>query len=110
MDEYAQKIADLNDAFRKSSQGGLTVITPGIRALSSEERTQIVAKVRLFNIFNEANDPHRQHDFGVVERSGQESAYWKIDHYDEHLQGGSEDPADPAKTTRVLTIMLASEY
>ncbi len=31
-------------------------------------------------------------------------------YYDANVEFGSEDPADPTKTTRVLTIMLTSEY
>ncbi|MFZ2108608.1 MAG: DUF3768 domain-containing protein [Roseiarcus sp.] len=34
----------------------------------------------------------------------------KIDYYDRATEMGSPDPADPAATTRVLTIMLADEY
>jgi hypothetical protein len=33
-----------------------------------------------------------------------------IDYYDATMEFGSEAPADASKTTRVLTIMLASEY
>ena len=36
--------------------------------------------------------------------------FWKIDYYDPNLEFGSEDPADPTKTTRILTLMLADEY
>ena len=34
----------------------------------------------------------------------------KLDYFDKELKFGSENPADPSKTTRVLTIMLAEEY
>ena len=39
-----------------------------------------------------------------------EKFFWKIDYYDRKTEFGSPDPADPALTTRVLTIMRADEY
>ena len=55
------------------------------------------------------NDPHEEHDFGVVEHGGVR-CFWKIDYYDREMEMLSPDPADPSVTTRVLTIMLADEY
>jgi hypothetical protein len=39
-----------------------------------------------------------------------ERLFFKIDYYDSTLTMGSSDPADPAVTCRVMTVMLASEY
>jgi hypothetical protein len=68
-----------------------------------------LVKVATFSEFTTGNDPYGEHDFGFFKLVGRTS-YWKIDYYDEKCEFGSADPADPEKTTRLLTLMLASEY
>lgn len=41
---------------------------------------------------------------------GGEDYYWKIDYYDRDLALHSPNPADPALTIRMLTIMRVDEY
>ena len=103
------RIRELNDAFRKSLVGGKVVVTAGVNALGSERLEQLLSIVRTFDQFNEDNDPHGEHDFGAF-KSGTETFFWKIDTYDKQRRYGSENPADPKMTTRVLTIMLATEW
>jgi hypothetical protein len=104
------EIRRLNDSFRRSlSGGGKRLMTAGVAALPPEDQAAIRAKVITFDAFTEDNDPHGEHDFGAFDHAGRR-IFWKIDYYDQSLQFGSEDPADPAQTTRVLTIMLAEEY
>jgi hypothetical protein len=105
----AEKIRTLNDAFRRTLTGGQVMMTAGIAALSDAARARVLNKVRTFDAFTADNDPHGEHDFGNFEVDGRK-IFWKIDAYDAAMEFGSEDPADPNKTTRVLTIMLASEY
>ena len=105
----AERIRDLNDAFRQSFTGGKVLMTAGIAAMTDEMRGEVFDRVRTFAAFNADNDPRGEHDFGNFEIDGRK-LFWKIDHYDAAMEFGSEDPADPSKTTRVLTIMLASEY
>jgi len=103
-------IRRLNDIFRQSlSGGGKRLMTAGIIALPYQHQAAILAKVMAFDQFTEDNDPHGEHDFGAFDHDGQR-IFWKIDYYDASEEFGSEDPADPTQTTRVLTVMLASEY
>ena len=103
------RIRDLNDAFRKSFHGGRVMLTEGIAGLESDVQALAVRKVAAFAAFGEDNDPHGEHDFGSFDLAGRKF-FWKMDYYTPDLRGGSEDPADPAITTRVLTIMLVEEY
>ena len=105
----ATRIRELNDAFRMSFLGGRVVVTASIAALGDDRCATIFEAVRSFDSFDRDNDPHGQHDFGAFTDDG-DQVYWKIDYYDRECVYGSEDPADPQKTTRVLTIMLAEDY
>jgi len=107
--EHRAKIKALNDAFRTSFSGGKLFLTAGLVALPAEVRTMALAKVAAYNDFDESDDPWGEHDFGAFECAGQ-TFFWKIDYYDRTMEMGSEDPTNPEKTTRVLTLMLAEEY
>ena len=103
------RIRELNDAFRRTFSGGKVVMTAGVDALPDMVKAAALQKAATFDQFNEDNDPHGEHDFGSFELCGRKF-FWKIDYYDRDMQYGSEDPSDPSQTTRVLTVMLASEY
>jgi hypothetical protein len=105
----ADKIRALNDAFRTTMIGGRVVMTAGVDALPADAKAIAVHRVATFTEFTPDNDPYGEHDFGSFEVVGQK-LFWKIDYYDAAMEFGSEDPADPMKTTRVLTMMLASEH
>ena len=107
--DAAARVRVLNDNFRTTFIGGQVVMTQGVDALSIGTKARVLLAVQHFNEFSADNDPHREHDFGSFEVEG-EKYFWKIDCYALDLDGGSEDPADPEKTTRVLTIMRADEY
>jgi Protein of unknown function (DUF3768) len=108
MDTYTARIRALNDELRHHLTGGLTVITLGV-ADGPETVEQIVKTIAVFDEFCHASDPHEEHDFGAFEVDGH-IIIFKIDYFDQTMSILSPDPADPAVTQRVITIMLAEEY
>ena len=106
----SERIAELNDTLRTTGQGGEVFMTWGVSALEEATRQKVILAVKNFDVFNEDNDPYGEHDFGAVEVEG-DKYFWKVDYYDRnHPNQGSENPADPDVTRRVMMIMQASEY
>ena len=102
-------IRDLNDRFRTTLSGGRVLMTSGVAALDVETTARVLTAVRTFQAFTEDNDPWGEHDFGAIDVDGNK-VFFKIDCLCPTCEMASEDAADPAKTVRVMTIMLASEY
>jgi len=103
------RIRCLNDDLRRFGRGGIVTLSAGIAALSIEEVRSILDAVRCFEDFTDDNDPYREHDLGIFRHRG-ERIMWKIDYYDRDRCHGSPDPADPEVTSRILSILYASEY
>ena len=118
----AERIAQLNDRLRarvgvpvfakfEPKPLGTIVMTRNVASLEWDDQVALWKAVRNFDAFSQDNDPHGERDFGAVTLESGESLFWKIDYYaDANCDAGSEDPADPARSFRVLTLMLAEEY
>lgn len=99
------EVARRNDAFRRDGDAHLFMVTPGVLFLP--DFAGVLQAVRDYDDFTEANDPHKEHDFGAFWWAG-EQVFWKIDYYDPTERFWC-DPLDDA-CRRVLTIMTADEY
>ncbi len=109
MTKKTERIRALNDALRTIGNTGRVMLTRSILSLPSNQIDEILTAVSNFTDFNADNDPYGEHDCALLTAAGQKIMF-KIDYYDPSMTCGSEDPSDPSKTARVLTIMLASDY
>lgn len=103
------KIRTLNDTLRTTGQGGKIMVTTGVTEKGEAFLAAAIDAMRTHNDFSPDNDPHGEHDFGRMVIMGT-PVLWKIDYFDTKLEFGSDDPADPEQTSRVLTLLLAEEY
>jgi hypothetical protein len=115
--DQTTKIRALNDRLREMAfnepatyPGPFKIlVTQGCQAISTEDFAELAGAIAGFTDFDDGNDPHGEHDFGAVTVAG-ERYFFKIDYYDLAMSAHSPDPADAARTIRVLTIMRADEY
>ena len=90
MTTTTERIRALNDQLRTTGQGGDLVVTRGIAALELDTEVAIFAAVQTFDCFTTDNDPHGEHDFGLIEITG-ERIMFKIDYYDSSMTYLSPD-------------------
>lgn len=110
----SETIALLNDKARmgrdKTSKTMFTTnllatLNPDRNDLDLQAQAKIIAAMRTCTFGNDS--PER--DIAWFDVDGHR-VMMKIDYYDLTLEWGSEDPANPAVTRRVITLMLPADY
>lgn len=104
-----ERIRVLNDNLRQMGIGGKIIISRSIAELDAMTQYCIMQAIRRFSDFTPDNDPYGEHDCAIVTFE-EYRVMFKIDYYDPSMTYGSEDPADPNKTARVMTIMFPEDY
>lgn len=106
----AEQIARLNDALRQGDDNsGTVMITQGVRAITGFNAEALATELSNYHDFDPDNDPHGERDFGCLTLWGHDLLF-KLDYYDLEMKFGSDDPANPEITHRVLTVLLAREW
>ena len=104
-----RRIRELNDLLRATFTGGKVVVTAAVASLDDASRSKVLNTARTFQGFTRHNDPHGEHECFFFQVDGRRY-FARIDYYDKTMEYGSEDPADPTVTTRVLTIGDAESF
>jgi hypothetical protein len=99
-----EKIIELNDRFRATFKGGRVQVTPSVYDLDARLRGRALYVVSRYNKFHDDSE----HDWGVFIFAGY-SFEWQIEYRSKDGIGLSADPADPAKTFRVLTLYTVND-
>ena len=108
-DAVTDEIRALNNHCRCTFSGCSIMLTAAVAAMEPEAKAKLLEAVRTFDAFNDDNDPHGEADMAFLDIDG-ERYFFKWDYYDPSMKFGAEDPSDPAKCRRVLTIGMASDY
>jgi hypothetical protein len=99
-----EKIIELNDHFRTTFKGGRVQVIPSVYDLDARLLGRALYVVSRYNKFHH----DCEHDWGVFIFAGY-SFEWEIEYRSKDGIGVCADPADPAKTFRVLTLYTVND-
>jgi Protein of unknown function (DUF3768) len=103
MDKRA-KIIELNDQLRTTFKGGRVQMTPAVYNLDPQLRGRALRAMARSNKFDDTGE----HDWGVMIFAGY-AFEWRIEYPAKDGAGVSPDPANPDKTSRVLTLYAVDD-
>jgi hypothetical protein len=104
------EIRRLNDCFRKNPQLlGKIVMTRNVADMGPVFLVKCLYTLKVYDAFTKDNDPYGEHDMCTFEVDGQK-VWFKIEYFNHDMTAGSEDPANPAVTVRLGTLLFPEDY